>query len=560
MMTIDIESTGLNRFKDEIILIGVEREDKKQKIYTPDKFYQFVGEAKEWKASGEHFNWQNGKFDTLFIDHKLKVRLPINDDTLLLGTAYALADEHNLKKMAMNYLGVPNWEIGTAKKKNPNSPELIPYLRKDLRYTRELRDYFYDEMTPEQMKIYRELLRPAYRAYRTIESHGIFLDQNGLDAVAARYKIEAERLLKRLKAEYDINWNAPGQVADILYNKLGLPVLKRTEKGAPSATAPILRRFATSENIGSSLCALLLEYKDYYGAISKFFGAWKDYSKTDGRIHPHFNLTNVVTGRTSCSDPNLQQVPRRKELRTLFVAPKGRVLIEADYSQLELRIAADYANERTMIKIYNSTDGDIHMETGRIITGRKEITKEERSRAKPVNFGFLYGMGYKGFVDYALNSYGVKVTESEAKKFRELYFLKYPRLLKWHEEQEELCKQQGGVYTRFGRFRALPDIYSKDHKLQSGAKRRAINTPVQSTGSDLILLSVTELEKPLKELDAFVVVTVHDSILVEAPEKNVEAVVRLIKAVMENPKGLQTFGVTFRVPIIADIKVGPWGC
>lgn len=561
MLTIDIESTGLDRFADNITLIGVQREDGKQRIYQAP-FTDFVRDAQIWKSQKERFLWQNGKFDTLFIKQKLGIKLPISEDTLLLGTAYDLAAEHGLKKMAKNYLGVEDWDIGSKKKKTL-SPELFSYLKKDLKYTRALYDFFMDSVTPEQLKIYRKLLRPAYRAYRNSEDKGIYIDREKLAEVTVKYKQEAARLHKELLHLYNINWNSSAQVSKVLFEQppygFGLPILKKTKKGVPSTEAAILRRLAVGDTKGSKVCATLLEYKEYFGGISKFLDSWKISSSYDGRIHPSFNLTNVVTGRTSCSNPNLQQVPRKKELRNLYTAQKGRTLIEADYSQLELRIAADYANEKEMIRIYNAADGDLHTETGRALTGRKDITKEERSRAKPVNFGFLYGMQAKKFSDYALNSYGVVVTDSEAKRFRELYFSKYPRLLIWHKEQEELCKQLGGVYNRFGRFRALPDIYSEDRMLRSSAARKAINTPVQGTGSELILLSVTELEKPLREFNAFSVGSIHDSILVDAPEKYAKEVAALMVEIMENPKGLITFGVSFKVPIVAEVKIGAWG-
>lgn len=558
MYTIDIETTGLNRFKDEITLIGVQREDKAKRIYEPRQHRLFVEDALRWKSEGERFLWQNGKFDTLWLQHKFGIRLPISEDTLLMGTAYDLAAEHSLKKMAQNYLGVPDWDI-SKKDKTSLSKSLKPYLKKDLQYTRELYDFFDKEMTDKERKVYRHLLLPAYRAYRNVEHKGIYIDRKALEEVAKRYEAEAARLLAQLKAAYDINWSSAAQVSKVLFEELGLPILERTPKGAPSCGAPVLKRLAKMENINdNNICALLVEYKEYFGAISKFFGSWREASSYDGRIHPSFNLTNVVTGRTSCSEPNLQQVPRRKELRTLYTAAPGRTLIEADYSQLELRVAADYAQEHNMIKIYRE-GGDIHTETARAVMGKTEVVKEERTKAKAVNFGFLYGMAWKKFKLYALNSYGTTVTESEAKHFREIYFMKYPRLLTWHKEQEELCRMQGGVYNRFGRFRALPDIYHSDKWKQLSAARRAINTPVQGTGSDLLLLSISELTKPLREHNAYIVCSVHDSILVDCPDKYVEPVCALIKRVMENPAGLKKFGVSFSVPIVADIAIGPWG-
>ena len=270
-------------------------------------------------------------------------------------------------------------------------------------------------------------------------------------------------------------------------------------------------------------------------------------------------MTNVRTGRTSCSDPNLQQVPRNKELRTLFTAPNGRVLIEADYSQLELRIAADYACEKHMIKIYRN-GGDIHTETAMTLNGGKEPSYEDRTKAKPVNFGFLYGMFAKGFVDYAFDNYGQIFTQQEAERYRDLFFAKYSGLPEWHREMEYLCELQGGVANRFGRFRALPDIYKQNKWERGSAVRKAINTPVQSTGSDLLISSCVEIDAKLgKQMDLKIVGTVHDSILVDVPEDCAYQAAKEMQKIMEHPEIMDIFDVSFKVPLVADVAIGAWG-
>jgi DNA polymerase-1 len=348
-------------------------------------------------------------------------------------------------------------------------------------------------------------------------------------------------------------------VSNSLFGIAGLPTLKRSEKtGEPSSDAKVLKRLSAK---GFVLAQQLLDYKFYYGANTKFLNQWGTYASYDGRIHPSFNQTNVKTGRTSCSNPNLQQVPRNKELRSLFTAAPGRVLIEADYSQIELRIAADYANEPTMIKIYRN-GGDIHTETGCLLAGcsPKNLTKEQRSRAKPVNFGFLYGMWYNKFVEYAFDSYGVVFTKEEAKRFRELYFQKYSRLLDWHREMEELCEAMGGVENRFGQFMALPDVYSSDRGLRASAIRKGINSPVQGTASQLLVGSAAEFDKKYrKEMNAWVVGTVHDAMLVDAPEDCADDACKEIKKIMAHPEVMDIFGISFKVPIEADVGVGAWG-
>lgn len=175
------------------------------------------------------------------------------------------------------------------------------------------------------------------------------------------------------------------------------------------------------------------------------------------------------------------------------------------------------------------------------------------------NFGFLYGMQAKKFVDYAFNSYGVVFTRQEAEHFRELYFAKYARLLPWHDEQAQLCELQGGVYNLFGRFRKLPLIYSPNKWERASAARRAINTPVQGTGSDLLISSATQINKELAPYGLKIVGTVHDSILGEFYEKDKDWIVPEIRRIMLHPHNMDIFGVKLNVPLDCDIGVGPWG-
>lgn len=560
--TIDIETTGLNRYTDKITWIGVGLaktiEDDNPKILTYDytsnkdlkKFLNVLKHIREAKAK---VVFQNGKFDTLFLEHHLGVKIPISEDVMLMGTAFDLVAEHGLKKMAQTYLGVPDWDIKKKEKTSGDKGIIVPYLRCDVKYTWQLFQYFSDQMTNKQMKIYRDLLRPAYRAYRDIERNGLYLDLDALEEVKKRYNTEEKQLLKQLKAHHDINWNSSTQVAHAFFDIEHFPVLKKTPKGVPSTSADVLKKLAMQ---GYELPKLLMQYKDVATRNKMFLNRWKD-DCYESRIHPSFNLTNVVSGRTSCNNPNLQQVPRTKDIRGLFSGAPGMILFEADYSQLELRIAAHYAQDKTMLRIYRE-GGDIHTETAKLFTGGREPTKEERGKAKAVNFGFLYGMQSKKFVEYAMNSYGQTFTPTEAEHVRNLFFAKYNRLLPWHTEQELLCEMQGGVSNMFGRFRKLPLIYSDNKWERASAARRAINTPVQGSGSDLLISAVTQINKELKGI-AWIGATVHDSIIGECHIEDKDFVDETIRRIMLHPKVLDDFGVELRVPLDVDIGWGPWG-
>jgi DNA polymerase-1 len=209
-----------------------------------------------------------------------------------------------------------------------------------------------------------------------------------------------------------------------------------------------------------------------------------------------------------------------------------------------------------MIEVYRN-DGDIHTETAKSIAMTDTPTKEDRIKAKPVNFGFLYGMQAKKFPIYAEDNYDVNYTIDEAVAYRDRFFNTYPNLLHWYELQKEECRMYGGVSTLFGRFRRIPEIYSKNFWDSLSAERISINTPVQSTASDILLSGMIEIVTELKE--CYVVGTVHDSILIEVPENKTEYYVKRIKDIMTEPKLLKEFEIKLMLPLKVDAEIGNWG-
>lgn len=566
---IDIETTGLNRFKDDITFIGAElHEDIKQPVskhtkkktlifdYSKEKdqerFRNFVKKLRDRRV---RLVYQNGKFDALFIEVKMGIKLPIHEDIMLMGTVYDLTEKHGLKAMAQKYLGVPDWDIKKKDKLSGSADVVVPYLKYDLKYTWELFEWFSVHLSNQQHMLYKKLLLKAYNMYRDVERNGIFLDMSQFKKVKQEYAQKEKKALRKLNDRHQINWNSSQQKQKVLFEEEGLPVIKLTPAGKPSADSSVMKRLAAD---GHELPQMILDYSAVNTLNKMFLNRWEDDAAYDGRLHPHFNLTNVVSGRTSCTDPNLQQVPRNKDIRSLFTAPEGRVFFEADYSQLELRIAAHYANEPTMLKIYRE-DGDIHTMTASLMAGGRKPTKDERSKAKAVNFGFLYGMSANKFVDYAYDNYGVVFSKSEAAHYRDAFFLKYSRLLPWHREQAELCEMLGGVPNMFGRFRKLPKIYSNKKFERLEAERRAINTPVQGTGSDILLSAAVEVHKTLSKYGLKVCGTIHDSIVGEFYEEDKDWIVDEIKRIMAHPRIMDEFGVELKVALKADVGVGPWG-
>ncbi len=271
---------------------------------------------------------------------------------------------------------------------------------------------------------------------------------------------------------------------------------------------------------------------------------------------------------------NLQQVPRDPKIRGLIGAPKGRTFVEADFSQAELRIATIMSGDETMKRIYQ-TGGDIHTETYELIThetissDRDERT-EQRKKAKAINFGFLYGMGWKKFQEYSRDTYGIKLTEKEAQEYRTKFFQAYNSLPKWHNKQRRIVKSLGQVRNPIGRIRRLPDIYSSDPGKRAEAERQAINSPVQGFGSDLTLLGMAEVMQyslvhhehlRLDRTKFDCVGTVHDSVLFEVDNDYLETFAITVKKVLEKPKALEeVFNFVSPVPMEVDVSIGQtWG-
>jgi DNA polymerase-1 len=549
---IDIETTGLNRYKDKINVCGV---------YIPDYDYyaqpttpeQFISLLKQLPGK-PHMIWANGKFDTLFLEEQWNIpkdMLTIDDDIMIMAYVLEMGQRKSLKELAKRHCGAEDWDVD-KKTKTGVSEDMFKYNRLDLYWTWQVYCTLLEKFDDRTWRLYKLLALESYKTYRNVERRGMYLDVGAAKELIPKYKSKAAEIEAELKQVADINWNSNAQVAKVFIDQLGMPVLKRTPKGAVSIGAEQLDDYAA---MGYPIATKLLEYKRRLKDVGTFLEPWIEQA-VDSRLHPTFNVDTVRTGRTSCKEPNLQQVPRDKALRTLFKAPPGKALFECDYSQLELRIACHYAEERTMQGIY-AQDGDIHTRTAQVVTGKSEVTKEERGKAKAVNFGFLYGMSAKGFVNYAKTGYGVIVTDKEATEMRARYFNTYRDLEPWYAKQKRLCMQDGGVYTLFGRFRALPEIYSQEWSEKGSAERCCINTPVQSSGSDILLSAMIEIDQTLPECQ--IVCTVHDSILVEVPEDKIDYYKERIGSIMKHPALLDYFGVKLKVPLDIDIGVGPWG-
>jgi DNA polymerase I-like protein with 3'-5' exonuclease and polymerase domains len=310
---------------------------------------------------------------------------------------------------------------------------------------------------------------------------------------------------------------------------------------------------------------LLIERRKWAKQESTYTRPWVNQILTtrQRRIYPNYNITGTVTGRLSS---NLQQIPRDNFIRGIITAPKGWTLIEADFSQIELRIAAMVSHDPAMMAVYQRGE-DLHTLMASAITGKPPefITKEERSRAKAANFGFIYGMGWRNFGGYARQQFGIVVTPEQAQHYRTSFFLRFPGLVNWHDSQRRQAQVLGYVDSPIGRRRRVPAVRSADKEMRAEAERQAINSPVQGFASDLTLMAMKAFDDAqhsqlLDSGQVRLLGNVHDSLLFEATDDYAPVVAPQIKMLMETLPIEELFGYTPPVPIVADVSlVKHWG-
>lgn len=513
----------------------------------------------------------NAKFDDKWLSHFTKRPVRADFDTML---AAHILDENRLKSLkvlAPLLLGVDGWGLDLSEGKAMEYPlgRLAKYNAKDTDYTLRLYNIFkhdlLDEGNERTLRIFTTLMMPASRALTEIEAHGMYIDEKRL----ATRRIAVHKKMEKIKRKLDkhigheINFNSPIQVADVLFNELKLDVIDITKGGNPSTNESVMLRLASEHPVPQ----LVLDWRQWKKNDSTYLTKWTD-KLVHHRIHPNYKLSGTVTGRLSGGKEGnkdtrvgVQQVPRDTLIRGIIGAPPGWSFVEADFSQVELRVAAHISQEPTMLRLF-TLDEDIHMTMAMQITGKpaSSVSKEERKKAKGVNFGYLYAMGAHKFVDYARDNYGVIVSEEEAKMVRDRFFETFSHLLRWHQRQRRLVQQYGRVQSPIGRVRHLPDIYSEDRDVQAEAERQAINSPVQSMASDMMLLSLIMLHEILPTDEAVIVGSVHDSLLFEVRDDKVSEWAPVIKHTMEHLPLKKKFGCELSVPIKADVTVGThWG-
>ncbi|NLJ80093.1 MAG: DNA polymerase I [Firmicutes bacterium] len=395
--------------------------------------------------------------------------------------------------------------------------------------------------------LYRNLELPLASVLAAMEKKGILVDSQRLKEISRDLEETLNRLTKEIykQAGEEFNINSPKQLGMILFEKMGLPVLKRTKTG-PSTSAEVL------EELGDySIVNYVLEYRQVAKLKSTYADALGELiSPQSGRIHTTFNQTVTATGRLSSTHPNLQNIPVRTEegrrIREAFVAPAGFYLLSADYSQIELRVLAHISGDEILRKAFLSGQ-DIHAQTAAEVFGMavSKVTPELREAAKAINFGIIYGISSFGLAK------GINLTRAQAQEYIDAYFLRYPKVKAYLDNAVKTGKELGYVQTLFKRRRYLPGLKSRNYAARNFAARMAMNSPIQGTAADIIKLAMIKVERALKEaqLESALLLQVHDELVLEVPQTELSAAADLVRREMGNAASL-------KVPLVVDILYG----
>ena len=396
-------------------------------------------------------------------------------------------------------------------------------------------------------ELYNNIEFPLAQVLADMTRNGVLVDREGIEAFGGRLQAELADVLARIQLETgtsDINLNSPRQLGELLFDKMGLPPGKKTKSGwsTDAATLDALRGYPLVEDI--------LQYRAYQKLNSTYVEGLLKVIGEDGRIHTRFNQTEARTGRLSSDNPNLQYFPIRTELgsqlRAYFVAKPGCVLVDADYSQIELRILAHITGDEHMQQAFLNGE-DIHRSTAAKIYGvpQSEVTPRLRSASKAINFGIMYGKGA-----YSLSKdIGVSVKEAEA--FLRNYLDAFPKVSSYMEKTIADARECGYVSTLFGRRRALSELASNNHNIRASGERMARNTPIQGTAADVIKLAMVRVWRRLRDekMESRLILTVHDELIVEAPEAEAEKAAAILREEMEGC-------VHYAVPLSTEVHQG----
>ncbi|HRW58585.1 MAG TPA: DNA polymerase I [Chlamydiales bacterium] len=563
---IDTETDSLSFMEDALVGIGFCFE-KKSAYYVPlngdldEKI--ILNFLKKILSSKTSFFGHNLKFDYHVLLNKGLEISNISFDTLL--ASYLINPQnrrHNLDQITLELFSKKKIAFSDLTKKGKkNIPmsevpieEVTEYCCEDVDYTLRIKEKFEKIIEKNKLEdILYNMEIPLIPVLAKMEKNGIYIDLKKFETMSKHLKAEVKKIEHKIYTEAgeEFNINSPKQLSKILFEKLELamPGRKKTEY---STGAQVLEKLKNE----APIIEHILDYRTAQKLISTYIDALpKQINEETSRIHPTFNQSITATGRLSCQDPNLQNIPIKskegKEIREAFVPQKrGWSFISADYSQIELRILAHFSKDKDLIEAFKKGE-DIHTHTASTIfeVPKKEVTSQMRRQAKAVNFGILYGQGAYGL------SENLNISHRKAKEFIEAYFEKYPTIKDWIDQMIEEAKKTGVTTTLFGRLRPINDIHNKNPHIRAAAERLAINTPLQGTAADIIKKAMIDIDHEItkKNLEGFLVLQIHDELIFEVPDSEIPQFKKIIESKMTNAFKLA-------VPLEVDISVGKnWG-
>ena len=516
---------------------------------------------KPWLESAAHKKvGQHLKYDRhVFANHGVELR-GIADDTLLQSYILESDKSHDLGALASRHCALEtiSYDAITGKGASRISfaqvalEQANEYAAEDADVTLRVHQVLAPQLAGEQKleRLYRDVELPVAEVLYRMERNGILIDVFAL----AKQSEELGRRLMQLEGEahalagQPFNLASPKQLAEILFEKQQLPVVKKTPTGGPSTDEEVLTQLA----LDYPLPKLLLEHR----SLAKLKGTYtdklpKNVNPESGRVHTSFSQAVAVTGRLASNDPNLQNIPIRtaegRRIRSAFIAPRGHMLVSADYSQIELRIMAHLSSDERLLDAFANGE-DVHRATAAEIFGISltEVTSEQRRASKAINFGLIYGMSAFGLAKQ------INVDRSAAQAYMDRYFARYPGVARYMEQTRAVARDKGYVETVFGRRLWLPEIKSSNVGRRQGAERAAINAPMQGTAADLIKLSMIAVQCWLdqQQLKSKLLLQVHDELVLEVPDPELATVRDALPGLMGNV-------ATLAVPLLVEVGVGP---
>lgn len=560
---LDTETTSVNPMRATLVGIGLSDHEgygayipfngslpyefliQKLKSFLEDPNLKFFGHNIKYDyhvLSNHGIHLSNLSFDTILASYLLNPQNRRHNLDLLV------LEHYQMEKTPIKHL----IGAGKAQKSMLEVPlsDIKNYCCEDVDFTTRLKNLFAKKLHEKELdQTFYEIEVPLIKVLAKMERRGIYLDTKKLQAMSQALEQRIKILADQIHQEAGVifNLNSPKQLSEVLYQRLGLkpPTRKKSEY---STDAKVLEMLA-EENIVASK---VLQYRGLEKLRSTYVSALpKQINPATGRIHPTFNQSVTATGRLSCQDPNLQNIPIRseegKKIREGFIPQKeGWVYLSADYSQIELRLLAHLSEDPELIKAFLH-DEDIHAYTASLIfqIPIDQITPEMRSQAKTVNFGILYGQTAYGL------SQELQIPHKAAKTFIDTYFQRYPNVLGYLEQSKEKARKEGTAFTIFNRQRPIPEMHSKNPHIKAAAERLAINTPLQGSAADIIKMAMIKIDQEVskKDLTGFMILQIHDELMFELPEDEVDNFYSLVKEGMEKV-------VNLKVPLTVDISIG----